>query len=87
MCLYMSVYVCMYMCACMYVCMYVYRYVYISMLCISQCLYTYIFLSQATEEKAEALIALIDVEKKGTINFDEFCKFIVLLKQGDARSG
>eukprot|EP01036_Dinobryon_divergens_P026472 gene26472-35131_t len=39
----------------------------------------------ATEEKAEALIALIDVEQKGTINFDEFCKFIVLLKQGDAR--
>ena len=60
---------------------YIHRYTYI---------HTYIHyilpqFSQATEEKAEELIALIDVEGKGTINFAEFCKFIVLLKQGDAR--
>jgi len=37
-------------------------------------------------EKAEKLIAIIDTNNKGVIDFYEFCRFIVLLKQGDERS-
>lgn len=36
-------------------------------------------------EKAEKFIALVDVKKNGVIDFDEFCRFIVLIKQGDER--
>ncbi len=69
-----------------YISLYIYTYIGI----LHTYIHTYIHyilpqFSQATEEKAEELIALIDVEGKGTINFAEFCKFIVLLKQGDAR--
>ena len=39
----------------------------------------------ASLEKAEELIALVDKDGSGEIEFDEFCEFIVLVKEGDER--
>ena len=39
----------------------------------------------ATLEKAENLLNLVDVNNTGEIGFDDFCKFIVLIKRGDDR--
>lgn len=38
-----------------------------------------------TLEKAEELLQLVDIDKSGEIDFDEFCEFIVLIKRGDER--
>eukprot|EP00605_Chrysophyceae_sp_TOSAG23-4_P002678 GSChrysophyteH1.ASY1.ANO1.2954.1 assembled CDS len=40
---------------------------------------------EATLEKAEELMALVDTDGSGEIEFDEFCEFIVLIKEGDER--
>ena len=40
---------------------------------------------EATLEKAEELMALVDQDGSGEIEFDEFCEFIVLIKDGDER--
>lgn len=39
----------------------------------------------ASMSKAEDLLALVDADGSGEIEFDEFCKFIVMIKQGDER--
>lgn len=39
----------------------------------------------ATLEKAENLLNLVDVNNTGEIGFEDFCKFIVLIKRGDDR--
>jgi hypothetical protein len=40
-----------------------------------------------TPEKAEELLNIVDTDKSGEIDFDEFCHFIVMIKQGDPRVG
>ena len=40
---------------------------------------------EATLEKAEELIAQVDADGSGEIDFDEFCDFVVLVKNGDER--
>ncbi len=39
----------------------------------------------ASLDRAEELLAIVDVDKSGAIDFDEFCRFIVLIKRGDER--
>ncbi len=36
-------------------------------------------------ERAEELLNIVDADKSGEIDFDEFCKFIVMIKRGDER--
>jgi hypothetical protein len=36
-------------------------------------------------ERAEELLDIVDADKSGEIDFDEFCKFIVMIKRGDER--
>ena len=40
---------------------------------------------EASMEMAKDLLDVVDVDKSGEIDFDEFCNFIVLLKRGDPR--
>lgn len=36
-------------------------------------------------EKAEEYMAIVDTDKSGEIEFDEFCNFVVMVKRGDER--
>jgi hypothetical protein len=40
---------------------------------------------EATLEKAEELMMMVDADGSGEIDFDEFCEFIFLVKDGDER--
>jgi len=40
---------------------------------------------EASLEKAEELLAMVDGDGSGEIDFDEFCTFIVLIKEGDEK--
>ena len=40
---------------------------------------------EATLEKAEELMAMVDKDGSGEIDFEEFCEFIALVKEGDER--
>ncbi len=40
-----------------------------------------------TIEKAEELLNIVDADKSGEIEFEEFCKFVVMIKKGDERVG
>lgn len=40
-----------------------------------------------TLEKAEELLAIVDADGSGEIEFDEFCRFVVMIKKGDERVG
>lgn len=42
---------------------------------------------ESSLQKAEELLALIDVDGSGEIDFDEYCRFIFLIKTGDERMG
>lgn len=35
------------------------------------------------EEKAKELLEIVDVDGSGEIDFDEFCRFIILMKKGE----
>ena len=40
---------------------------------------------EASLKKAEELLLIVDTDKSGEIDFDEFCNFIVMMKRGDER--
>ena len=45
----------------------------------------YLKLENANEAKAQEMMQLVDTDGNGVIDFREFCKFVALIKKGDAR--